>query len=315
MANCWLEGWGDSLIIYMAAAENQIQSYKLGDFFADNHIPAFMTYYYPRTCTNSLKKVRETGNRNLVVIDSGAHSFFDRLGVSVVSRQTKKTENKTDLARIVPAYFERYLSWIEKHFPLIDFFVELDLQEVVGQEVIAGFRERLKTCGFFKKCITVHHSCNSWTDYERLLGEAQSGYVAIEGLRPNRPVLPYNKFIQRAYQEGVRIHGFAMTGLEILKKYPFYSVDSSSWTASIRYGSIPHYFGDKMGVALVGKNQRFVQTVRDPKLHRGRHTNEDSANKLKYGILQYKIFAEQMTKLWKARGVDWEKKIKEGKRG
>jgi len=36
----------------------------------------------------------------------------------------------------------------------------------------------------------------------------------------------------------LKVHGFGMTNLEILKMYPWYSVDSSSITSSVRYGNI-----------------------------------------------------------------------------
>lgn len=36
----------------------------------------------------------------------------------------------------------------------------------------------------------------------------------------------------------IRIHGFAVTGLSLMIKYPFYSVDSTSWVVTGRMGSI-----------------------------------------------------------------------------
>ena len=38
--------------------------------------------------------------------------------------------------------------------------------------------------------------------------------------------------------EGVRHHGFGVTGWETLKSFPWYSVDSSSWTGCFRYAQL-----------------------------------------------------------------------------
>jgi len=45
----------------------------------------------------------------------------------------------------------------------------------------------------------------------------------------------------------IKIHGFAVTSLKVMLRYPFYSVDSTSWVMTSRMGSIfvPRYRGGK----------------------------------------------------------------------
>jgi hypothetical protein len=56
----------------------------------------------------------------------------------------------------------------------------------------------------------------------------------------------------------LRVHGFAITSFELMTRYPFYSVDSSSWVKSSRYGFI------------------YV-----PKMRKGKYVYDESALKLR----------------------------------
>ena len=42
----------------------------------------------------------------------------------------------------------------------------------------------------------------------------------------------------------VKVHGFACTGTELVKRYPWYSVDSTSWVLNGRFGSVFCPIGD-----------------------------------------------------------------------
>jgi|TARA_Y100000310_G_scaffold325169_1_gene388240 hypothetical protein len=42
----------------------------------------------------------------------------------------------------------------------------------------------------------------------------------------------------------IKVHGFGITSLEIMKRYPWYSVDSTSWVLTSRFGSVFCNIGD-----------------------------------------------------------------------
>jgi hypothetical protein len=46
----------------------------------------------------------------------------------------------------------------------------------------------------------------------------------------------YRRSFDIAIERKTRLHGFAMTTSEVVKRFPFYSIDSTSWTAGNRWG-------------------------------------------------------------------------------
>jgi hypothetical protein len=116
---------------------------------------AFVSYYYMRGKNNNdyLKFVRK--NVKCIIVDSGAHTFFSEradegLSVSVLRKKTKTKGTPQE-------YWEKYKQWLVLNYDLFDYYVELDIGEIVGQETVLQWREELKQLGIYKKCITVVH--------------------------------------------------------------------------------------------------------------------------------------------------------------
>ena len=84
-------------------------------------------------------------------------------------------------------------------------------------------------------------------------------------------------------------HGLAVTNETLLKAYPFYSCDSSSWVSCLRFGG---------GAAAGFKNiPRYKDS--DAAMAATIHT-------LRAEIRKYKKMESDMTKLWKIRGIEWD---------
>lgn len=288
--------------IYSAAYENQKCSYGLHVHPEAN---LFLTYYYQRRCDDCLPDLKPLGHEGIITIDSGAHSFFEQMGVSATAKHKKKGK-KAD--KDPEEYFANYLKWLKANVDYFDFFVELDLQEIVSQQRVREWRHILHEEGLAQKCITVHHSFNNDEEYQELLETTKSGYIGLEGIRPGRPMLPYNKFLRQAYDAGVKVHGFAFTRADLLYDFPFYSVDSSSWTACIRYGVFQMFLQGRMkSVAPVKKH--FLKYGPPLFMHNSFRTHDDSRVKLEWNIDQYRVLEGYFTELWEYRGINWEKKI------
>ena len=207
------------MVIYLAGIEQKecIKVSKTGC------VPnAFYSYFYLRKSNETTDLMIE--NRpfhKTIFIDSGAHSFFTEnhsMGISATGFKKKKSK-KDDSPEV---YFEKYIDWIEKNFDYIDYFAELDIGELVGQETVLGWRKQLKERGLYSKCVTVYHpKVMTFEEYVEMIEDSESKYIALEGDRSSRNRLPYNELIYEAYSRGVKVHGFAMTKSDIYFKYGF----------------------------------------------------------------------------------------------
>lgn len=294
--------------LYFAAMETA-HSYGYNEFLETDNV--FGSYYY-------LKKVESMFNgtqarplnakthKGIITIDSGAHSFFGFTGQSVVNTNNNKKGEMPDPQE----YFDRYLAWIEANYENADYFVELDLQDIVGTEKIWEWREQYKKSKVFDKIITVHHSSDDHKHFTDLLKYTESKYIGLEGLRGGEIKLPYMKCLKEAYDAKVKVHGFALTNQKITSKYPFYSVDSSSWTAVNRYGVVFRWDKKncKMKQGRTDKNNFFKHNF---KLNQatGFRSRDDQFMKLSEAQKEFRQMEDYLTKLWTKRGVDWHGRV------
>lgn len=102
-----------------------------------------------------------------------------------------------------------------------------------------------------------------------------------------------------------KTHGFGVTSIKLLKKYPFYSVDSSAWNVGSRYARIPS-FNDYHNVTVHFKNKvEFLRNwdkfiIKDSKLL------TENLLRLRAGIRSYQKMEQEITLLWEQeRNLSW----------
>ena len=54
------------------------------------------------------------------------------------------------------------------------------------------------------------------------------------------------KMFNVAKRYRTKIHGFAISGSQMLTKFPFYTSDSSTWLVGTQYGEISYFEGRKL---------------------------------------------------------------------
>lgn len=84
-----------------------------------------------------------------------------------------------------------------------------------------------------------------------------------------------------------RVHLLGVTQPWVLRRYPVYSADSSSWEVTIRYGG---------AAGLLGRHAKVPQNTRAPAIN---------LYVLRQQVRAYQALAAQMTELWRARGIEW----------
>lgn len=167
--------------------------------------------------------------KELFLLDSGAFTYMNNI----------KDQPNWD------EYIERYADFIKKND--IKYFFELDIDVLVGYDEVKRLRNKLeKLTG--RKCIPVWHKSRGINEYKKMIKDYD--YVAIGGIVTKEIKQNEYKYftplLEMAKKENCRVHGLGFTNLKSLSKYPFYSVDSTSWKSGGRFGSIYQFKNDKL---------------------------------------------------------------------
>lgn len=147
------------------------------------------------------------------MLDSGAFTFMSKKSVGT----TKLNE-----------YVDNYISFIKKY--KIDLFFELDIDSIVSYDEVLKIREKIeKNTG--KQTIPVWHKSRGIKEFIEICKSHQ--YVAVGGIVTKE--IPRNKYavflelIRIAHKHGAKIHGLGICSQSSLFKYPFDSVDCTTW--------------------------------------------------------------------------------------
>lgn len=129
-----------------------------------------------------------------------------------------------------------YVAWLQRWHHLFTTYVNLD---VIGDaEATWTNQQAMEDAGL--QPVPVFHGGSPWDHLERYC--QRYPYVALGGMvftaGPRALLRWCVEAFQRARPHGTVFHGFAQTKLSILKALPWYSVDSSSWSAGHRYGTL-----------------------------------------------------------------------------
>lgn len=174
------------------------------------------SFYYARDNTTIQKLIPYLGG---FLLDSGAFSFL-------------QGKEGVDWDK----YIEDYAEFIIRF--KIDLFFELDIDAVVGLKEVERLRAKLERLTG-KQPIPVWHKGRG-KDY--FIGMANDyPYIALGGIAIREiPRDIYEKtfpwFINKAHENGAKIHGLGYTSIEGIHRYHFDSVDSTAWLYGNRGG-------------------------------------------------------------------------------
>ena len=201
------------------AGSGLIDIWKEENFYDFNRLESF--YYIAK------KDIPFISKYNDFLLDSGAFTFMSN---------AKGKINWDE-------YIERYAEFINKHD--IKHFFELDIDVLVRTNEVERLRAKLERLTN-KKSIPVWHKFRGKEYWLKMVKGYD--YVAIGGI-VTKEIKPseYKYFtwlLNEAKKENCKVHGLGFTNLKGLNKYPFYSVDSTTWANANRYGEV-HFFDGK----------------------------------------------------------------------
>lgn len=172
-------------------------------------------------------------------IDSGVFTYLNDV----------KYENYT--VEQWEAQLKEYLIWAEKHKSSIFGMAEMDLQSILGMDVIEGWRrdyfEPFMLRTGIPVCFIYHgEGMDIWEKMCQRYPYVGITTVADEG--GSYKLDGFRKILKIAEDNNTLVHGFGMTQTSLLPQLPFYTVDSTSWKSGFRYGQIAVWNGKRLGM-------------------------------------------------------------------
>lgn len=263
------------MIIYFAGTE-QKQYNTLADKGGVNNY--LMSYYYLIKLKSS--NLLSNNNKN-IFLDSGAYSAMT---------QKKEIDLKS------------YIEFIKQNKKRIKTYAGLD---VIGDYKMTLKNQCIMEEAGLKPLWTFH--AGSKEPYGLLKDMSEKyNYIALGGTAGGRLSKSYIKnHFDKCFsiiKNNCKVHGFGMTNIEYLKRYPFYSVDSTSWLSGSLRATISLF---KDGALKTYKtkdrnsadNMSIILTDNKDKKYRQRVLNDIKE------ILKIEKF---ITALWTKRGVTWD---------
>ena len=165
-------------------------------------------------------------NEVKVFLDSGAFSFFNTL--AKLGRDEK----------YIRKYIRRYAEWVYQMGPqAFDFYVNFDY--IQKCPVIYQVLKDLQELGL--RPVPVYHGDSSIDWFQRYIDEGHK-LIGLGTMRTRRVSHRekrrfFDMCFNVAAKHGVALHGFAVTGQNMFR-YPWYSVDSTSWVIAAVNGQI-----------------------------------------------------------------------------
>jgi hypothetical protein len=184
------------------------------------------SYYYLQSNKYMIDKIPLYNN---YILDSGAFTFI-----------MAKKKIKID----IDDYTDRYIDFINDY--KINNFFEMDVDKIFGYEKVKQLRNRIES-KTGKRVIPVFHKNRGIEDWNEMIKDYNYVSIGIAG----KDVAwgdheTFLKFVNNAKEQNCKVHGLGITGMRTLEKVPFYSVDSSSWTAGNRYKCIFKFDGERI---------------------------------------------------------------------
>lgn len=218
--------------VFLSALEASPEFYKINENI-DKYKYNLMSFYYIQNKREIAETIRD--KTELVIIDSGAHSF-----------QKGKQVNWEE-------YTKKYAEFI-KDFDrnnVVGYF-EMDVDNIIGYDKVLELRKILEKVS--NKIIPVWHKNRGIEEYKKMCKDYANKVIAITGFK-NEDIKDeqYMMFLKYAKKYNCKVHCLGMTRKKILDKVPFDYVDSSSWKQQSIYGMI----GRKKVSLEFSKNNRW----------------------------------------------------------
>lgn len=211
-----------------------------------------------------------------LMLDSGAHSLYTK----EVIKKKHAAGYKYFETDMFWEYVNDYIDFLKDHLDVIDTYVNVDV--IFNPEMSWKVYRYMKDEHGLDPLPVVHFGTDlKWL--KKYMDETE--YIGIGGTGQEVNISDYFMFGDMVFKTicdekgmpGWKLHGFAVTSLRAMLRYPWYSVDSTSWVMNSRMGSI-YIPRKKKGEWVYDENcWKVVVSTRAPtKKVEGQHINNMS---------------------------------------
>lgn len=189
-------------------------------------------YFYNKRMHQSLDVSVEKGVG--IMMDSSAHTLHS---MAIGKSRAKGVESHKDIESLVEKLIADYAPWCKKNEKIWDFYVTLDY--IRDCPTIFKITERLEKFGITPS--PVFHGDQDINDW--FMRYVDKGYKLICIGTIHRPTWKdkcyyYDTVFNLSEKHGIMLHGLAVTSLSLMFRYPWYSVDSTTYVKTAAYGKI-----------------------------------------------------------------------------
>ena len=151
------------------------------------------------------------------------------------------------------------------------------------------------------KPLPTFHFRSPFDELKRLINKY--GYIALGGLVPiSRERGKMQAWLDSCFsiiKDRCRTHAFGVNSIWAWKRYPFYSVDATSWVTGSKFRKIVEFKnGDLVAHEKMGNSERTMNRMRT--------IITDYKDLNISNILEYQKMADFVTRMWENRGIIWE---------
>lgn len=213
-----------------------------------------------------------------LMVDSGAHSWNQHSQATLDGTTVK-------LPNITP-YHDNYVQNV-KTSTTPSVWVELDVYFLLGEKLLDKTDADVRKTN--QNYMRVYHpfvdkgtgdAIRKWIDHGHT-------WIGIGG-----DALPMADRIFAITQDKVKVHGFAQTRKELLRRWPYYSVDSTTWMSGPAFGCKVERWGRIVAPRTLVE-QKDVYVI------------QKTQSRVTDGIKAMADMQHDITSLWNSRGVKW----------
>jgi len=254
--------------IYLGLSPDDPKNYK-------NFERVLISYHYFKKKYDEVKDLIKPYD---LFVDSGAFSAFTQ-------------EKQIDL--------EDYMQWIKKN----------KFKEYAALDVIYDPEQTKKNFEYMKECglkpIPTFHYNDKLKNIQQVRAQMEwlfnEPHIALGGLVPlAKDKKTITNWLDACFanlypyvEKGMKVHGFGVLAPDLLRRYPWYSVDGTSWIQGGKYGETVQFDGMRMKRT----NNALTESLRLTRDYKAMNAKT---------IDEFKKLEKEVTGLWSSRGIKFD---------